>query len=270
MTARLALLVGAGRAGRGRSGGSRRHPRRPPTPPAARPPPAAGQGLLQGPRRPGHEEDALLRAAARGGRCAAASSPFVAGQVLTLQVDPRRARRASACAARSRPAGASSSASRSANPGKLRLVVKHAASAAAGRRSARVTARSTVVDWQAGAGARGAQVLLLQRALAELHFATPGDRLLRRRPPRGPCIAFRKTNDMGRDGYATHAVYASCSAARARSSCATRRPRASTWSSTGRARCCRWRRRGKPVPHLPLVVGHARDAHRVREVTAST
>src|SRR6266540_397217 len=58
------------------------------------------------------------------------------------------------------------------NPGAVRLVVKH-------RRSDRLGAFRTrsetvqVVNWQAGGGARGVKVLLLQRGLLKLGFATP-------------------------------------------------------------------------------------------------
>ena len=67
--------------------------------------------------------------------------------------------------------------------------------------------RLTVVDWQAGAGERGVKVLLLQRALAEQHFATPVTGYYDDGTARA-VLAFRKTNDMSRDGYATHEVYA--------------------------------------------------------------
>ena len=92
------------------------------------------------------------------------------------------------------------------NPGAVRLVVKH-------RRSDRLGAFRTrsetihVVSWDAGAGARGAKVTLLQRGLLKLGFATPVtgyyDGLTA-----NAVNAFRKTNEMGRDGYATTSVYA--------------------------------------------------------------
>jgi len=91
-------------------------------------------------------------------------------------------------------------------PGRLRLVIKHTASAAQVAFRTRDT-RVTVVDWQAGAGERGVKVLLLQRALAEQHFATPVTGYYDDGTARA-VLAFRKTNDMGRDGYATHEVYA--------------------------------------------------------------
>jgi L,D-transpeptidase catalytic domain/Putative peptidoglycan binding domain len=92
------------------------------------------------------------------------------------------------------------------NPGAVRLVVKH-------RRSDRLDAFRTrsetvqVVNWQAGGGASGVKVLLLQRGLAKLGFATPVtghfDGLTA-----NAVNVFRKTNGMGRDGYASTSVYA--------------------------------------------------------------
>jgi hypothetical protein len=91
-------------------------------------------------------------------------------------------------------------------PGRLRLVIKHTASAAQVAFRTRDQA-VTVVDWQAGAGERGVKVLLVQRALAEQHFATPVTGYYDDGTARA-VLAFRKTNDMSRDGYATHEVYA--------------------------------------------------------------
>jgi hypothetical protein len=91
-------------------------------------------------------------------------------------------------------------------PGRVRLVIKHRATAlqAAFRTHDQVI---TVVDWQAGAGERGVKVLLLQRALLAQHFATPVTGYYDDATGRA-VLAFRKTNDMTRDGFATHEVYA--------------------------------------------------------------
>jgi L,D-transpeptidase catalytic domain/Putative peptidoglycan binding domain len=92
------------------------------------------------------------------------------------------------------------------NPGSVRLVVKHRASNV---QEAFRTRDQTVqvVDWDAGAGARGTKVTLLQRGLLKLGFATPVtghfDSLTA-----NAVNAFRKTNEMGRDGFATKSVYA--------------------------------------------------------------
>lgn len=92
------------------------------------------------------------------------------------------------------------------DPGRVRLVVRHAASAA----QAAFRTRSetiNVVDWEAGSGERGVKVLLLQRGLLKLGFATPVsgyyDSLTA-----NAVNAFRKTNEMGRSGFAMKSVYA--------------------------------------------------------------
>ena len=92
------------------------------------------------------------------------------------------------------------------NPGPVRLVVKHRESD--GQVAFRTRSETIqVVDWEAGAGTRGLKVLLLQRGLLKLGFATPVtgyyDGLTA-----NAVNTFRKTNDLGRDGYATKTVYA--------------------------------------------------------------
>jgi peptidoglycan hydrolase-like protein with peptidoglycan-binding domain len=90
--------------------------------------------------------------------------------------------------------------------GVIRLAVKHRASpvqAAFRTRSRRIT----VADWQAGAGERGLKVLLLQRALLAKGFAAPVTGYYDDATARG-VLAFRKTNGLGRDGYATKDVFA--------------------------------------------------------------
>ncbi|MEA2406297.1 MAG: hypothetical protein QOE69_416 [Thermoleophilaceae bacterium] len=92
------------------------------------------------------------------------------------------------------------------NVGPVRLVVKHRASD--GQRAFRTRSETIqVVNWSSGAGERGVKVLLLQRGLAKLGFATPVtgyfDSLTA-----NAVNAFRKTNEMGRDGFATTSVFA--------------------------------------------------------------
>jgi peptidoglycan hydrolase-like protein with peptidoglycan-binding domain len=70
-------------------------------------------------------------------------------------------------------------------------------------------ARDTTIDvvrWSAGAGARGTHVLLLQRELLSLGFATPVTGYFDAGTARA-VTAFRKTNLMGTTGYASTAVY---------------------------------------------------------------
>jgi hypothetical protein len=92
------------------------------------------------------------------------------------------------------------------NPGAVRLVVKHRASDAQSKFRTR-DETIQVVDWQAGAGARGVKALLLQRGLLKLGFATPVTGYFDRLTADAVNV-FRKTNGMGRDGYATTSVYA--------------------------------------------------------------
>jgi peptidoglycan hydrolase-like protein with peptidoglycan-binding domain len=92
------------------------------------------------------------------------------------------------------------------NAGRLRLVIKHRASAA--QEAFRTHDRAiTVVNWGAGAGERGVKVLLLQRELLQLGFATPVTGYYDDATARA-VFAFRKTNGLGWDGYATGEVYA--------------------------------------------------------------
>jgi len=92
------------------------------------------------------------------------------------------------------------------NAGAVRLVVKHRRSDAQAKfRSRHETIQ--VVNWQAGAGSRGVKVLLLQRGLVKLGFATPVTGSFDGLTANAVKV-FRKTNGMGRDGYATTSVYA--------------------------------------------------------------
>src|SRR3954451_1079127 len=92
------------------------------------------------------------------------------------------------------------------NAGPVRLLVKHRRS---GAQQAFRTRSETiqVVNWSAGAGSRGLKVLLLQRGLLRLGFATPVtgdfDGLTA-----NAVNVFRKTNEMGSSGFATTSVYA--------------------------------------------------------------
>jgi hypothetical protein len=92
------------------------------------------------------------------------------------------------------------------NSGPVRLVVKHRGN---GKQEAFRTRTETiqVVDWDAGAGARGLKVLLLQRGLLRLGFATPVTGYFEGLTANA-VNAFRKTNGMGRDGFAAKSVYA--------------------------------------------------------------
>jgi hypothetical protein len=89
--------------------------------------------------------------------------------------------------------------------GTLRIVADHVATA----QQAAARARSTsvrVVRWRAGEGAGGAKVMLLQRELKALGYATPVTGSYDGGTSRA-VLAFRKVNNLGRDGFATTAVY---------------------------------------------------------------
>jgi hypothetical protein len=92
-----------------------------------------------------------------------------------------------------------------AKKGLFRLYVSHAGTPAQKAFRTR-NKRVTVVDWQAGQGDRGTKVLLLQRGLLKVGYAVPVtgyyDWLTA-----NAVNAFRKTNGMGRDGYAMRSVY---------------------------------------------------------------
>ena len=92
------------------------------------------------------------------------------------------------------------------NPGPIRLVVKHKATDA---QKAFRTRNETiqVVSWNAGQGARGTKVTLLQRGLLKLGFATPVTGYFDSLTANAVNV-FRKTNGLGRDGYAIGSVYA--------------------------------------------------------------
>jgi L,D-transpeptidase catalytic domain len=174
----------------------------PPVPPA--PAPAGGEASfkLAGGRPAGKvryyapKQQVVLR-----GRV----TPAVVGEVMTLRV----VRRSKTSKRIRRPVDAGGHFEfrfKVGNPGRLRLVVKHAASASQGAFRARAR-RIEVVRWRAGLGAGGVQVVVLQRALLRLGFATPVsgsfDGLTA-----NAVNAFRKTNRMGSGGYASPGVYA--------------------------------------------------------------
>jgi L,D-transpeptidase catalytic domain/Putative peptidoglycan binding domain len=131
--------------------------------------------------------------------------PYVAGEVLTLYA-VRRGKASKKVRRAVGRRGRYEFRFKVGNTGPVRLVVKHRASA--GQATFRTRSETIqVADWEAGAGTRGLKVLLLQRGLLKLGFATPVtgyyDSLTA-----NAVNAFRKTNDMGRDGYATKSVYA--------------------------------------------------------------
>ena len=134
--------------------------------------------------------------------------PFVPGQVATLLV-VRRGRVAARYRAPIEPGRTAGRFVVSFTPrgsGRFRLVALHEGTPQ--QAAFRARSRSLeVVHWQAGAGAHGVRVLLLQRALRSLAYATPVSGAYDGGTARA-VLAFRKVNGMARNGYASTAVYA--------------------------------------------------------------
>jgi peptidoglycan hydrolase-like protein with peptidoglycan-binding domain len=132
-------------------------------------------------------------------------TPAVPGEILTLYAI-RRGKATKKIRRRVRNGGRFEFAFKVGKPGLVRLVVKHRRSAA--QQAFRTERRMIqVVDWQAGLGERSLKVLLLQRALVKEGFAAPVTGYYDDGTSRA-VLAFRKTNGMGRDGYALKQVYA--------------------------------------------------------------
>jgi hypothetical protein len=152
-----------------------------------------------------------VRYFSRGQRVVVVGSvrPFVPGQFATLEV-VRRGRvtaRYRAPIVRARGgAGRFVVRFRARRRGGLRLVGRHAATPQQGAFRSR-SRRVGVVLWRAGRGSRGVRVRLLQRALRSLGFATPVSGRWDGGTERA-VLAYRKTNLLGRSGYASTRVYA--------------------------------------------------------------
>jgi lipoprotein-anchoring transpeptidase ErfK/SrfK len=131
--------------------------------------------------------------------------PFVAGQVVTLHV-VRKGKESKWVRRRVRRGGRFVFRFKVGSPGLLRLVVAHAGTEEQVAFRAR-DQRIRVVSWSAGEGARGVHVLLLQRGLHRLGFATPVTGYFDAGTARG-VTAFRKTNGLGSTGHASSSVYA--------------------------------------------------------------
>jgi hypothetical protein len=131
--------------------------------------------------------------------------PYVRGEVLTLYAI-RRGKASKQVRRTVRGRGRYEFRFKVGNPGPVRLVVKHRST---GAQEAFRTRDQTiqVVSWSAGQGDRGTKVTLLQRGLVKLGFATPVTGYFDSLTANG-VNAFRKTNGLGRDGYAISSVYA--------------------------------------------------------------
>jgi hypothetical protein len=204
MTVRLApllapvLLAGAAAAAPAQT------PPAPPTPPAPAPQPERGSAAFG---LSGGLATRETRYYAPGQRVSLRGRvrPFVAGQVVTLRV-VRKGKESKRVRRRVRRGGRFKFSFEVGSPGLLRLVVDHARTAGQVAFRAR-DERIRVVSWSAGEADRGTHVLLLQRALHRLGFATPVTGYFDAGTARA-VTAFRKTNGMGRTGHASTSVYA--------------------------------------------------------------
>jgi L,D-transpeptidase catalytic domain len=130
--------------------------------------------------------------------------PGVPGEVLTLYAI-RRGKASKQVRRKVKRGGRYEFRFKVGNAGAVRLVVKHGASDAQAKFRTR-DETIQVVNWQAGAGSSGVKVLLLQRGLLKLGFATPVTGSFDGLTANAVNV-FRKTNGMGRDGYAATSVY---------------------------------------------------------------
>jgi hypothetical protein len=174
-----------------------------PTPPAPVPKPAAGKVKIS---VKGGQATRKLRYVARGARVRVSGrvKPFVAGQTVVLEVS-RRGKVVSRQRAAVRKGGKVSFRLKTRRRGVLRLVLRHAATpqqAAFASRAARI--KSVVL--RAGQGSHGTKVVLLQRGLKRLGFAVPVNGAYEDGTSRA-VLAFRKTNGMGRTGFASARVF---------------------------------------------------------------
>src|SRR3954454_5096199 len=132
---------------------------------------------------------------------------FVAGQLALVRVLHKRkvVARRRAKITKTRKGGQFVVRFKAKRSGKLRIVANHKATPQQGASRSRAAAIKAV-RWRAGKGARGTKVILLQRELLALGFATPVTGGYDDGTSRA-VLAFRKANNLGRDGFATTAVY---------------------------------------------------------------
>ena len=134
--------------------------------------------------------------------------PYVAGQTIYVEVLRRGkvvSRQRVSIRKGSRGRGVFSARVRTHRRGFLSIRARHKASTQQSAFQSR-SRRIQVVRWQAGAGARGTKVLLLQRGLLSLGFAVPVTGSYDGGTSRA-VLAFRKTNRMARNGFAGPRVY---------------------------------------------------------------
>jgi hypothetical protein len=176
-----------------------------PTPPPAKPLPKPKAGKVKIGVK-GGLSTRRLRYVARGAavRVSGRVKPYVAHQTVVLQV-LRKGKLVSRQRARVGKGGRVSFRLKVRRRGTLKLRIRHVATAQQKAFTSR-SSRIRVVVLRAGQGARGTHVLLLQRGLKKLGYAVPVTGYYDPATSRA-VLAFRKTNGMSRDGYATTRVY---------------------------------------------------------------
>jgi hypothetical protein len=147
-----------------------------------------------------------LRYVARGAaiRVRGRVTPYVAGQTVFLEV-LRRGKVVSRQAVVVKAKGRVSARVKTRRSGLVRLRLRHVATP----QQLAFVSRSRpvkVVSLAAGQGSRGTKVTLLQRGLYALGYAVPRTGVYDGATSRA-VLAFRKTNNMGRSGFATRGVF---------------------------------------------------------------
>jgi hypothetical protein len=176
-------------------------PAPPPAPPVVKPKPGKIKISVKG-----GQATRKLRYVARGSavRVSGRVKPFVAGQIAVLEVF-RNGKVVSRQRASVRRGGKVSFRFKTKRRGVLRLVVRHAATAQQAAFKSR-PARIKAVVLRAGQGSHGTKVVLLQRGLKRLGFAVPVNGAYEDGTSRA-VLAFRKTNNMARNGFASARIY---------------------------------------------------------------
>jgi len=179
-------------------------PKPAPTPPPTVVPPAQpGKVSI---KVSGGQATKKARYVARGAafRVRGTVKPLVAGQVVLLEV-LRKGKVVSRQTAKAGRKGRVSARVKARRRGTIRVRFRHVATPQQKAFVSR-TKKVKVVSLAAGQGSRGTKVWLLQRGLYKLGYAVPRTGFYDGGTSRA-VLAFRKTNGMGRDGFATRGVY---------------------------------------------------------------
>ena len=175
-------------------------------PGAPKPEPAAGQ-ISIAVRGGQATKRARYVAAGTRLRVIGTSRPFVPGQsaVLAIYRGDRLVATRSAAIHQARGGGRVDFGFTARQRGLVKLVILHGVTPTQGAFRSRVVSVRVIAP-QAGQGARGLKVLLLQRGLRRLGFAVPVTGSYGGGTSRA-VLAFRKTNRLGRNGYAGKRVF---------------------------------------------------------------